>query len=166
MTGGVTPAIVAARPLLGDMLSKLVLVANSSLRLGDKTAPQFKILPSNAPDLDPESCQAGPFNQCSGNVVLWPSGDYTVLEMAWGTASSFIGTTKTFALRLTNIATAISATEALLAQVDAAMRASNLPIKTKSTSYLPWIIGGGALVGIVLSTLKSKKGAQRARRRR
>jgi hypothetical protein len=167
MSGG-TPAVVSARPLLGDMLSKLILLANSSITFNGKTAQQFKIQPSNAPDLDPEPCQAGTFTQCSGNIVLWPSGDFAVLESSWEIAASFVGSTKAFALRLTNVATAIEATVALLAQVDARLRAEGLPIKTKSTSYLPWIIGGGALVGAVLSSLKKGKptrGRRKPRRR-
>lgn len=170
VTIGGTPAVVASRPLLGDMLSKLTLIANSSLNFNGKTASQFKILPSNAPDLDPEPCSGGGlpqgFGQCSGNILLWPSGDYALLEQAWVVCSTFVGSTKAFALRLTNVATAIAYTQQLLAEVDAAMRSSNLPIKTASTNYLPWIIGGGVLLGGVLALKRGKSAPKRRRARR
>lgn len=162
---GVNPAIVSARPLLGDMLAKLQEIAGSSITFNGKTAPQFKILPSSAPDLDPEACGA---YQCSGNVVIWPASEYTTFESAWAVATAYVGQSGAYALRLTNVAAAIAATQKLLSAVDVKMAFEGLKIKKESGSYLPYIIGASALVGAVLALKKgksSKKGRRRPRRR-
>jgi hypothetical protein len=162
---GVSSAIVSARPLLGDMLAKLQEIASSSITFNGKTAVQFKVLPSSAESLDPEPC--GAF-QCSGNVVIWPATQYTTFESAWAVATAYVGQSGAFALRLTNIGAALAATQALLSAVDVKMAFEGLQIKKASGSYLPYIIGAGALVGAVLALNQSKggkKGRRRPRRR-